>query len=202
MNTGLIVGLALISGVLFVIIKLLLGLKDESRLLTYEFPSGWEKKMIERYPLYKSLTETQREIFKKKVQIQIAKRKLVGLESLKITIDIRLAIACEISLITINQKKMNPYLKLSPIAILPFDKYEEFKNRNSFTLYWKEEENSIYLETPTNKLLKNSFFLFLKVDKRLKGLEDLRLEEIANDLSQSVFPVEQDLNSIFSTSIS
>lgn len=200
MDTSLIVGLTLITIFLVVIIKLLLGLKSESRFLTYEFPTGWEKKIRSRYPLYESLNEEQAKRFKKKVQIIIAKRKFVGLESLSINIDLRLAIASEMALLTLNQKVLNPYSKLSPIAILPIEKYEEFKNRSTYTLYWDQEKISLYLEAPNNRLLKSSYYLFLKVDKRLKQVEDDTLEVISNKLSQSTFPSEQESNSIFSIS--
>ena len=200
MSTSLVVGLALISIFLFAIVKLLLGLKSESRLLTYDFPTGWEEKINLRFPLFKILNDKQKINFKKKVQLLIAKRTIIGLESLSINIDIRLAIASEIALLTINEKKMNPYSKLNPIAILPFEKYEEFKNRSSYTLYWNEQEQSIYMETPNNKLLKNSFYLFLKVDKRLKETDESLLEEMSNLLTQSTFPSAQDSKNIFSIS--
>ncbi|WP_127714300.1 zinc-dependent peptidase [Halobacteriovorax sp. HLS] len=193
METSTLVGIGICSVISFVIIKLLLALKKDTRFLKYDFPSGWENKIEQRYALYSHLDQKQKSLFKRKVQMLIAKRKIQGLEGLTINIDIRLALACEISFVSMTKKSLYPYKKISPIALLPFDKYEEFKNRGSHTLFWDSKDNTLYLENESNQLLKSSYYLWLKVDSRFSKLSHERLLEISNSLSSSKVPDEQDL---------
>jgi hypothetical protein len=182
MTTTITIGLILSAIILMIIIKLLLGLKSESRFLKVDFPKGWEKKISQRYPLFNKLDESAKSLFKRKAQLLIAKRQIVGLEGLNINIDIRLAIASEISIITLSLKGLNPFKKLNPIAILPYEKYEEFKNRGAYTLYWDGVNNTLLLETPDNILLKGSYYMWLKVDKRFNSLSDEEKVKLSKEL--------------------
>lgn len=194
MTTSITIGLVLSSIFLIIIIKLILGLKSDSKYLKVEFPTGWERKIKERYALFSKLSMKEKNHFLKKVQLLIAKKKIVGLESQEINIDIRLAVASEISLVTKSTRELIPFKKLTPIAILPFDKYDEFKERSSYTLYWDKSELRLMLETPSNELLIGSYYLWLKVDKRFKDLNDTELISISKKLSQCETNAEFDFS--------
>ena len=200
METSTLVGIGLCSVFIIIVIRLILAFKKDSRFLKYEFPTGWEEKIIKRYPLYLQLNQKQQSLFKRKVQMLIAKRKLQGLEGLNVNIDLRLAVASEISFVSMLSNSLFPYKKVDPIALLPFEKYDTFKNRNSHTLYWSQEENSLYLENKENRLLKSSYYLWLKVDSQFSKYKDKDLLEISNSLSMSKVPNEQELFPIFSSS--
>ncbi|OUR96619.1 hypothetical protein A9Q84_09750 [Halobacteriovorax marinus] len=191
MNTSITIGLILCALLLFTVIKLVLGLFSESRLLRYDFPTGWGSKILSRYKLCKNLSEKQMPSLQKKIQILVGKNKIDGLEELTVNIDIRLAVAFEMSLLNMKKKTAKLYRNVSPISILPISAYAQFKNRSSHTLYWNDEENSLYLETPTNEFVKHSYYLWLRVDKRFSKFSDQELLDLHIVLAQDCWPSEK-----------
>lgn len=190
MNYAVIIGLFLFALLFFAIVKLALGFFSETRLLKYEFPTGWRDKIQERYKLYRTLSPEQKVSLEKKLQILVGKNQLNGLESMDIHIDMRLAVAFEMSLLNLNKSSAKLYRKVSPISLLPMEAYEKFKNRSSHTLYWSDDEKSLYLETPDNELLKSSYYLWLRVDKRFSHFSDRQLKDLHVLLSEGKWPNE------------
>ena len=190
MHASVIFGVILCSAILFLIAKILYNLVSNSHILKYEIPSGWIKKVSTRYPIFTKLSDIEQKKLFKKVQIIVAQRKVNGLEGLDVNIDLRLALSFDMSLLNLQKSSANLYSNIKPISVLPFSKYQEFKNRNSFTIYWDDEQKKLYIETPENRLLEHSYYLWLKVDKRLKSLDDTQLLELHQDLLQSVWPVK------------
>ena len=189
MHASVIFGAILCSAIFFLIAKILYNLVSNSHILKYEIPTGWTKKISERYPIFPKLSDTEQKKLFKKIQIIVAQRKVKGLEGLEVNIDLRLALSFDMSLLNLQKNSANLYSNIKPISVLPFSKYQEFKNRNSFTIYWDNDQKKLYIETPENELLEKSYYLWLKVDKRLRGLDDSQLLEIHHDLAKSTWPV-------------
>lgn len=192
MHASVIFGTVVCLAIFFLIAKILYNLITNSHFLKYEFPEGWNKALVERYPIFEKLSEEDRVKVCKKTQILIAQKIIKGIEGLEVKIGLRLSLAFEISFLNQLKRSANLYNKISPITILPFSKREEFKNRSAFTLYWDEEQSKIYLETPENRLLESSYYLWLKVDKRFSSFDDQELLSIHNDLSAGKWPVSNE----------
>ncbi|WP_372652759.1 zinc-dependent peptidase [Halobacteriovorax sp.] len=192
MHASVIFGTVVCLAIFFLIAKILYNLFTNSHFLKYEFPSGWRKNIEDRYPIFQKLSEEEQVSICKKTQILVAQKKVKGIEGLEIKINLRLSLAYEISFLNQLKKSANLYSKISPISVLPFSKYNEFKNRNAFTLYWDEELSRIYLETPENELLESSYYLWLKVDKRFSEFNDQQLLEIHKELSSGVWPISNE----------
>ncbi len=152
-------------------------------------PSGWSQKISERYSLFQKLNEREQIQVSKKTQILVAQKKIKGLENLEVNIDLRLALSFEMSLLNQQRTTSNLYKKISPITALPYSKLEEFKNRNSFTIYWDNKEKKLFIETPENTLLENTYYLWLKADKRFSNFTDSDLLKIHQELSEGTWPV-------------
>ncbi|GEM_PF-3937377 len=189
MHASVIFGTIVCLAIFFLIAKILYNLFTNSHFLKYEFPQGWTKKIEERYPIFKKLSEEDQIGICKKSQIIVAQRKVKGIEGLEVKISLRLSLAYEIAFLNQLKKTANLYSKISPISVLPFSKHEEFKNRNAFTLYWDEELNRLYLETPENELLEGSYYLWLKIDKRFSNFNDQDLLTIHKEIASGKWPL-------------
>ncbi|ATH08542.1 hypothetical protein BIY24_11445 [Halobacteriovorax marinus] len=205
MHASVIFGTILCLFFLFLISKIFYNLITNSHLLKYEFPEGWSKKITERYPIFSKLDDKSKNEVGKKTQIIVAQRKVHGLLELDVKIDLRLALAFEMSFLNQERRTARVYSSIDPISVLPWSSYQEHKNRSSFTIYWDEDTYTLYLETPANELLKGTYYLWLKVDKRFSHLSDEQLLTIHRELSESTWPISLEagqriLNSKFSES--
>ncbi|PIK16351.1 zinc-dependent peptidase [Halobacteriovorax sp. JY17] len=189
MHASIIIGSIICLAILFLISKILFNLFSNSHILKYEMPSGWSQKISKRYSLFQKLNKREQIQVSKKTQILVAQKKIKGLESLEVNIDLRLALSFEMSLLNQQRATSNLYKKISPITVLPYTKWEEFKNRNSFTLYWDNERKKLFIETPENTLLENTYYLWLKADKRFSKFEDSDLLRIHQELSEGIWPI-------------
>lgn len=203
MHASVIIGIVICLGVLFIVGKLLYNLVTNSHFLKYEFPEGWAKKIKQRYEIFNKLSESDQNEVGKKTQILVAQKKVKGLEGLEVKIDLRLALAFEMSLLNQQRKSSNLYSKIDPISVLPYEEYPNFKDRGSFTLYWDNINMKTFLETPENTLLESSYYIWLKADKRFKDFSDEELLTAHRDLVNSQWPVSnKDIQSILNNNFS
>ncbi|MGL5034766.1 MAG: zinc-dependent peptidase [Microcystaceae cyanobacterium] len=82
------------------------------------FPLDWEGILVERLPLYSQLSFSLKKRLQSSIQVFLAEKQFIGCNGLKITDEMRLAIAAQACLLAINLPE-NYYPKLVMILVYP-----------------------------------------------------------------------------------
>ena len=94
------------------------------KLASTAFPAAWLEVLCQRFPIYQSLCEADREALKSKIQVFVAEKRFEGCGGLVMTDEIRVLIAAQACLLLLHRSE-DGYEELRSILVYPSSYFAE-----------------------------------------------------------------------------